>query len=286
MIVAHLVKPIRSVGDALLTLEAGKYDVAVPEAGPPEISDICRKLNRLAATLETTISENRRLAERIICVQDEERKDLARELHDELGPYLFAIRAALIAQKAEVQRGASDHAKMLRTCDTLIEQLETIQRMNRGVLQKLRPMGLEQYGLKATLTSLLSILRESHAQVQINLAVDDELPARDETSNLTIYRLVQEGLTNAFRHSDATVVDVAIGAALMDEAPSAMRSVGDVIHVIVADNGRGFQDGVKPSYGIAGMSERVWATGGEMRLTSRPGGGVTLDAWIPVNAAT
>ena len=122
LIVAHLVKPIRSVGDALLTLEAGKYDVAVPEAGPPEISDICRKLNRLAATLETTISENRRLAERIICVQDEERKDLARELHDELGPYLFAIRAAVIAQKAEVQRGGGDRAKMLRTCDTLIEQ--------------------------------------------------------------------------------------------------------------------------------------------------------------------
>jgi two-component system sensor histidine kinase UhpB len=98
---------------------------------------------------------------------------------------------------------------------------------------------------------------------------------------------VQEGLTNAFRHSDATVVDVTIGAALMAEAPPAMQNRGPAaIHVIVADNGRGFPDGVKPSYGIAGMSERVWATGGEMRLTSRPGGGVTLDAWIPVNAAT
>lgn len=58
-----------------------------------------------------------------------------------------------------------------------------------------------------------------------------------------------------------------------------------VIHVVVADNGRGFSDGVKPSYGIAGMSDRVWATGGEMRLTSRPGGDVTLDAWIPVSVA-
>jgi two-component system, NarL family, sensor histidine kinase UhpB len=283
LIVAHLVKPIRSVGDALLTLEAGKYDVAVPEAGPPEISDICRKLNRLAATLETTISENRRLAERIICVQDEERKDLARELHDELGPYLFAIRAAVIAQKAEVQRGASDRAKMLRTCDTLIEQIETIQRMNRGVLQKLRPMGLEEYGLKAKLKSLLALLRDSHAQVQINLAVDDDLPACDETSKLTIYRLVQEGLTNAFRHSDATVVDITVGAAVRDEAPPAIKDLKDpVVHVVVADNGRGFPDGVKPSYGISGMSERVWATGGEMRLGNRAGGGAALNAWIPV----
>ena len=287
IMIAYLLKPIRSVGDALMVLEAGRYDVVVPEKGPPEISDICRKLNRLAATLEHTIAENRRLAQRIICVQDEERKDLARELHDELGPYLFAIRAAVSAHKGELQRGASDRKKLLLTCDTLVERMETIQRLNRSVLQKLRPMGLEQYGLKATLTSLLAILRESHAQVEINLAVDDDLPARDETSNLTIYRLVQEGLTNAFRHSDATVVDVTIGAALMDEAPPAMKSGGPaVIHVIVADNGRGFPDGVKPSYGIAGMSERVWATGGEMRLTSRPGGGVTLDAWIPVPATT
>jgi two-component system sensor histidine kinase UhpB len=287
VMIAYLLRPIKSVGDALMVLEAGRYDVVVPEKGPPEISDICRKLNRLAATLEHTIAENRRLAQRIIFVQDEERKDLARELHDELGPYLFAIRAAVSAHKGELQRGASDKEKLLLTCDTLVERIETIQRMNRGVLQKLRPMGLEQYGLKATLTSLLSILRESHAQVQINLAVDDDLAPRDETSNLTIYRLVQEGLTNAFRHSDATVVDVTIGAALMAEAPPAMKSRGPaVIHVIVADNGRGFPDGVKPSYGIAGMSERVWATGGEMRLTSRPGSGVTLDAWIPVNAAT
>jgi two-component system sensor histidine kinase UhpB len=284
MIVARMLKPIGKVGDALLLLESGKYNVAVPEDGAPEISDICRKLNSLAGTLETTISENRRLAERIIHVQDEERKDLARELHDELGPYLFAVRAAISAHKGELQRGGADREKLLQTCDTVVERLETIQRMNRGVLQKLRPFGLEEYGLKAKLTSLLALLRESHAQVEINLAVDDDMPPCDETSRLTIYRLVQEGLTNVFRHSDATVVDISIGQALDEEAPPAFRSrSGDVIHVVVADNGRGFPEGVKPNYGIAGMSERVWATGGEMRLTSRPGGGVTLDAWIPAS---
>jgi two-component system sensor histidine kinase UhpB len=287
MLIARLLKPIKSVGDALMVLESGRYDVVVPEKGPPEISDICRKLNRLAMTLESTISENRRLAQRIIYVQDEERKDLARELHDELGPYLFAVRAAVSAHKAELQRGGADREKLLQTCDTLVEHMETIQRMNRGVLQKLRPMGLEEYGLKAKLKSLLALLRESHAQVQINLAVDDDLPACDETSKLTIYRLVQEGLTNAFRHSDATVVDISVGAALPDEAPPAIKDLQHpVIHVIVADNGRGFPDGVKPSYGIAGMSERVWATGGEMHLSSRSGGGVTLDAWVPVSVAS
>ena len=224
MIIAHLLKPIKSVGDALSVLEVWQYDVVVPEKGPPEISDICRKLNRLATTLETTISENRRLAQRIIHVQDEERKDLARELHDELGPYLFAVRAAISAHKAELQRGGADREKLLQTCDTVVERMETIQRMNRGVLQKLRPLGLEEYGLKAKLKSLLALLRESHAQVEINLAVDDDMPPCDETSRLTIYRLVQEGLTNVFRHSDATVVDISIGQALDEEAPPAIRA--------------------------------------------------------------
>ncbi|MCZ7594333.1 MAG: histidine kinase [Hyphomicrobium sp.] len=285
LLIGHLLKPIRTVGDALLTLDSGHYDVVVPEAGPPEIADICRKLNRLAATLAGTISENRRLAERIICVQDEERKDLARELHDELGPYLFAIRAAVTALKAELQRGGTDRAKLLSTCDTIVERMETIQRMNRGVLQKLRPMGLSEFGLKAKLKSLVALMQENHLDVAISLDVDDALPACDETSNLTIYRVVQEGVTNAFKHADASVIDIGVAPSGKHSAPIAIKDASrPVIRVRVSDDGKGLPDALKPSYGIAGMSERVRATGGEIRLTNRPGGGVMLEAWIPVSA--
>jgi two-component system sensor histidine kinase UhpB len=282
--IAYLLRPIRQVGDALMVLESGRYDVVVPEKGPPEISDICRKLNRLAATLEASISENRRLAQRIIRVQDEERKELARELHDELGPYHFAIRAAISALRSEAQRDTPDRQKLLGNCDTLGERVETIQRMNRGVLLKLRPLGLEEYGLKAKLTSLLALLRESHPHVRINLRVEDDLPACDETSNLTLYRLVQEGLTNALRHANATVIDIAVET-VKNGTGSPIKGVGhQIVHVAIEDDGRGLPEGVKTSYGIAGMSERVWATGGEMRLTNRPGGGLTLDAWVPASA--
>lgn len=287
VMIARLLHPIKDVGNALLALDSGRYTVAVPEGGPPEIADICRKLNRLAVTLETTLLENKRLAERIIRVQDEERKDLARELHDEFGPYLFAIRAAASALKAEIKRGGSDKEKLLQTCDTLVGHMEKIQRMNRSVLQKLRPMGLAEYGLKAKLTSLLALLRESHPQMAIQLDVEDELPPCDETCNLTIYRLVQEGLTNACRHADATNVEISISTALPGDVPPEIENERrSVVHVTVADNGRGIADGAKPSYGIAGMSERVWASGGKMRMTSEPGGGVRLDAWVPVSPGT
>ena len=283
LLIGHLLKPIRMVGDALMVLDSGRYDVIVPETGPPEISDICRKLNRFAATLEGTISENRRLAERIICVQDEERKGLARELHDELGPYLFAIRAAVTALKTELELGGSDRAMLLETCNALVAPTEMIQRVNGRVLQKLRPMGLEEFGLRAKLASLVALLQQSHTDVTIGLHVSEALPQRDETSNLTIYRVIQEGLTNALKHSNASVIDISVQSADMRDAPAVLKEQSrPVIRVTVTDDGKGLPAEIKPSYGIAGMTERVWATGGEMKMTNRPGGGVKLDAWVPV----
>jgi two-component system sensor histidine kinase UhpB len=285
LLIAHLLRPIRTVGDALLMLDSGTYDVAVPETGPPEIADICGKLNRLASTLKVTISENQRLAKRIICIQDEERKDLARELHDELGPYLFAIRAGTSTIKSELERGG-DKPKLLRTCDTLLERIETMQRMNRRVLHKLRPIGLDEFGLKAKLVSLVAMWRENHPDTSITLDVSDAIPKRDETNNLTIYRIVQEGLTNAFRHADATTIEIVVEPVDPESNISAARRKGAArpsIHITVSDNGRGLAEEVRPSYGITGMTERVWATGGEMRIFNRASGGVTLEAWVPAS---
>ena len=119
----------------------------------------------------------------------------------------------------------------------------------------------------------------------INLDVAEALPARDETSNLTIYRVVQEGMTNAFKHAGASVLDILVEPADMREAPVALREQSrPVVRVAVSDDGKGLSDEMKPSYGVAGMSERVWAMGGEIKLTNRAGGGVTLEAWIPVPA--
>jgi two-component system, NarL family, sensor histidine kinase UhpB len=288
--IARMLRPIKDVGNALIQLDAGHYSVAVPEGGPPEIASICRKLNRLASTLDAALSENKRLVQRLVQVQDEERKDLARELHDEFGPYLFAVRAAVTALKGEINRGGHDQKKLMSGCETLVGHVETMQRMNRNVLQKLRPIGLEEYGLKAKLASLLGMLRESDPEVVVQLTIDDDLPARDETSNLTIYRLVQEGVTNALRHAGATNVEVVVGATGTDGSaaavPAAVQQNGrPIVHVSVADNGRGLPESAKLSYGIAGMSERVWASGGVMQLTNASAGGARLDAWIPIAIA-
>jgi two-component system, NarL family, sensor histidine kinase UhpB len=283
LMIARMLKPIRNVGDALLVLDSGRYDIAVPVNGPPEMADICQKLNRFAERLERTISENRRLAERIIFVQDEERKELSRELHDELGPYLFAIRAAVIVIDTEIKRGATDRPKLLEACATLFASMETIQRVNRRVLLKLRPLGLDEFGIAGKLAQLVAMLRSSHGELAINLSVADDMPKCDETTNLTIYRLVQEGLTNALKHSDAETIDVIVEPVEKRQLPHAMgEQTRPVVRVTIADDGRGLPPELKPSYGIAGMRERVWAAGGELTLSNRGAGGTMLEAWVPL----
>ena len=106
-----------------------------------------------------------------------------------------------------------------------------------------------------------------------------------ETVDFGIVRVVQEGMTNAFKHAGASVLDILVEPADPRDTPVAFREHSrPVVRVAVSDDGKGLSEEMKPSYGVAGMSERVWAMGGEIKLTNRAGGGVTLEAWIPVPA--
>ena len=93
MVVSRALAPIQSLSEAMTNIEAGGYGTRVNTVGPPELAAICGKLNHLAATLGEAVEEKRRLAESAVSLQDAERKEIARELHDEFGPYLFALRA-------------------------------------------------------------------------------------------------------------------------------------------------------------------------------------------------
>ncbi len=90
MVVSRALAPIQALSEAMTTIESGGYDTRVKPDGPPELAAICTKLNHLAAALGDAVDDKRRLAERVVSLQDVERKEIARELHDEFGPYLFA----------------------------------------------------------------------------------------------------------------------------------------------------------------------------------------------------
>ncbi len=102
-IINRSLSPVRALRDAMRRMAAGEFDLRVPERGPPEIKSICGSLNGLAAALQKARQDNQRLTGNMILIQDQERRDIARELHDELGPYLFSIRTdgTLVARELE-----------------------------------------------------------------------------------------------------------------------------------------------------------------------------------------
>ena len=236
-VVSRALAPIQTLSDAMVKIEAGGYDTRVKPDGPPELAAICDKLNHLSATLGNAVDDKRRLAERVVSLQDVERKEIARELHDEFGPYLFALRAHASALMRIADAREPNTDALRKHGGAILEQVNALQQFNRRVLEKLRPVGLTELGLRDALGALLRLWGESHPDVTIETAISPSLGESGETADLTIYRVVQEALTNVFRHAGATCVNVTIEPA--EQASGITR--GGCARVRVRDNGRGMR---------------------------------------------
>lgn len=275
-VVSRALAPIRTLSDAMIKIEAGSYDTRVKPDGPPELVAICDKLNHLAATLGNAVGDKRRLAERVVSLQDVERKEIARELHDEFGPYLFALRAHASALTRIADTKTPTAEVVRKHGSAILEQVNALQQSNRRVLEKLRPAGLTELGLREALGALLRLWGESHPQVAIETVISPSLGDTGETADLTIYRTIQEALTNVFRHADATTVNVSVEPV---ELPSGSTARGGAL-VRVRDNGGGLRPDHKLGFGLTGMRERILALGGSLTIASGDHG-VTVEAMVP-----
>jgi two-component system, NarL family, sensor histidine kinase UhpB len=278
-VVGRALAPLQSLADVMAELEDGRYQARVAPGGAPELAAICTKLNHLAATLSEAIEDKRRLAERTVSLQDVERKEIARELHDEFGPYLFSLRAHASALAKQADGRAPSAEAVRKHGSAMLEQINALQQFNRRVLERLRPVGLAELGLRQALESLSRLWRESHPDVAIETVISPALGVTGETADLTIYRIVQEALTNVFRHAGATSVNVVIEP--VAQSASDGRSCA---RVRVSDNGRGMEPGQKLGFGLVGMRERILALGGTLNVVSGDGG-LTVEALVPTAAA-
>jgi two-component system sensor histidine kinase UhpB len=276
-VVSRALAPIESLADAMTGIEAGRYDTRVRPGGSPEMATICRKLNHLASVLGTAVEDKRQLAERVVSLQDVERKEIARDLHDEFGPYLFALRAHTSSLTRLADSPEPDLEALRKHIGAMSDQVNALQQFNRRVLERLRPVGLAELGLTDALAALMRLWREAHPGVVIETSISPSLGARGETAELTIYRIIQEALTNVFRHAGATRVDVRVEPAASFPAGTAAT---EAIRVSVRDNGAGLPADHKQGFGMLGMHERVLALGGTMTVAST-NQGVTVEATVP-----
>jgi two-component system sensor histidine kinase UhpB len=280
MVVGRALTPLQALSQAMTKIESGSYDVRVEPGGAPELAAICAKLNHLAATLGEAVEEKRRLAERAVSLQDLERKEIARELHDEFGPYLFGLRvhAGALMRLAEMSVPGADGVR--KHGSAILEQVNALQQFTRRILEKLRPVGLAELGLREALGALQRLWNESHPDVEIDTTISRSLGETGETADLTIYRIVQEALTNAFRHAGATAVNVSVQPA---GQPAGVQGNRGYALVRICDNGCGLKPDQKFGLGLTGMRERILALGGTLTVASGKGG-VTIEAMVPTHA--
>jgi two-component system sensor histidine kinase UhpB len=271
MVIGRALAPLEALSRAMTEIESGHYGARVAPGGAPELAAICTRLNHLAGVLETALEDRRRLAERMVSLQDRERKQIAHELHDEFGPTLFALRAHASALTRLFDGGPD--AAALRHGAAILQQVDALQQFNRRILERLRPVGLAEFGLRDALGALLRMWQEAHPDMRIAMTISDALGDTGEIVDLTIYRVVQEALTNVFRHAQASATDILI-------EPVKRAPASDGVVVRVRDNGRGLGSGNRLGLGLTGMRERVSALGGTLTVVSDTAG-VTVHAVIP-----
>ena len=244
------VRPLHHLGEGLTRMRRGDYTVPIPVAGPPEIRQSCEEANALASTLAQLSQDNRDLLHRLVSLQDDERRDLARELHDELGPLLFSIRAGTIAlSEASAQAG-----HLGNSANEVMRSVEALQQTNRRILDRLRPLYIEELGLETSVQTLLQNFRRQASHIGLTAMIDPDLNAIDGPLAQTVYRLIQEALTNVLRHAGAS--NAHVQATIADE----------VLTLEISDDGAGFPEGNVFGRGLTGMHERVRALSGSLSL--------------------
>ncbi len=273
LLVGWALKPLTDIGHAITRLAGGDTGIKVVPRGPPELVDISEKLNGLALNLANVNAENTRLVQQIMKVQEEERAQIARDLHDEMGPHLFSIRANV---SALCERLPGDVGKALAAIG---EQAESIQTLLRRLLQRLRPAGLGELGLSEALRTLIGSWRAAHPEIEVSLETSDDFATIDENLSLAVYRVVQEGLTNVFRHAGASHANVSVDWITSDSESG--EEVKSGLRVRVEDNGIGIPERFERGLGLTGMHERVRACGGHLSITPRNGKGTCIEAVFP-----
>jgi two-component system, NarL family, sensor histidine kinase UhpB len=277
----RVLDPLTDVARGLADLEQRNYRVRLPRPQPQELAAITDRFNALAQALDAARAENEKLNHRLITAQDDERRRTALELHDEVGPNLFGLKAnaaSIATAAAELEdEAARKITERVRDMLAIIEQLQSI---NRSMLNRLRPMALGVVPLRDILGELVRDRARQHPQIDFSVSADTLMRSYGDSVDLTIYRCVQESLTNVIRHAQARHVVIEFGEAM--SGVNASANGASQLTLTVRDDGCGIDPTAAPGFGLRGMQERVQALGGSWKVDSASGCGTSVRIVIPL----
>jgi signal transduction histidine kinase len=236
-------------------------------SGLREQNSLQRERDLLEGEVQERTASLTELATHLQNVREDERGHLARELHDELGALLTAAKLDVARLKSRLGPILPDANERM---DHLIVTLNSGIALKRRIVEDLRPSSLSHLGLVASLEILA---REFEEQSGLSISTELETVEIGGAAQLTVYRLVQESLTNIAKYAEAQQVEVVL------------QNLEGYISIDVKDNGKGFSPGDvnSGSHGLTGMRHRVEAAGGRLTVTSEPGSGTKIAAVLPTD---
>ena len=262
-------KRLRNLVAATEQFADGNYAPCVPLSRNDEIGQLEQQFNLMAKQLAENIAQRERLTEQNARLA--ERARISRELHDAISQDLFSIRMATGGLQAAT---ATDHRSRLQPyVETLQEATERMIREMRALLLELRPLQLENRGLKDALEELIETYR-----TRLGVAIEASITSVQVTEKAehALLRIAQEAFTNAIRHADATLIIVHL------------RPLAQVVELTITDNGKGFErhdPGVQHGLGLDLMQERAHELCGTFSLTTTPGQGTCIKICLPQECA-
>ena len=259
--------PLRGIGEALDRVGAGDYSTRIAPAVARELEPLRDGFNQMAARLEDMGVQNRALNEQILNLQEEERAELARDLHDDVAPFLFAVGADAAMIRQYLAKGERDAVGP--RAEAIAEAVKHMQRHLKDVLRRLAPGALLDLGLAGAIDNLAAFWRTRQPGVAFDVEVIGD--PIDPPLDAVAFRVVQESVSNAIRHGKPGTIEVTIET---DETRAT---------IVVEDDGTGFPSGTPTfGFGLTGMQERVRAVDGTIVVANRGTRGVRVEAQLPL----
>jgi two-component system, NarL family, sensor histidine kinase UhpB len=263
--------PLTALAGGLSDLKRQSYDVRMPNPQARELAAITEHFNALAGALATARAENLALNRQLITAQDDERRRTALDLHDEVGPCLFGLKANARSIESAAALPEPDKRAIAERLRDTVAIVDHLQAINRSMLERLRPMALGHVPLADMLGALVREQERRHAHIAFRFDAAGIERSYGDSIDLTIYRCLQEGLTNAVRHAQARQVTITLCA-----------EAGRQLALSVRDDGCGIHPGRIAGFGLRGMQQRVEGLGGGYTIDSEPGNGTCVRVLLPL----
>ena len=270
--IGFYLSPIEKILDGLSSIKKGNYKLKLPHFRLPELEKISQQFNHMTQVLLETKARNQLLTKRSLEIQEEERRNLSQELHDELGQTITAIKAVAVSIS---NKTTLEKRYVNSSVKTIVEYSDHVYQVAKNMMHRLRPSVLDEFGLVKALQNMIDEWNDNQDDIFCDFTFSNIPDNLSDSLKISLYRIIQESLTNVLKYSQASKVIIKIKKNTHNNI--------EQINLKIEDDGIGLEkDKITSGFGLLGMKERVEMHNGVFDYFSKSGNGLKIHITIPV----